>query len=276
MIGIEERRPVSNNQHVYYNGSLYNLLRQIASINLETEQIVEAMQEPTTAPQASGSDPYAQYAAASQNYESSAAVVPVTVMFADLRNFTALVEEYPPNQVIRQLNEYFSCMTRIIVEHGGVLDKYMGDEIMAYFESQNPLEYSKAASQAVLSGIKMIEALKFLNQRWSQRGWPTLKSGIGLNSGPVLKGNVGSMVKLETTIIGDTVNVASRLQQLNKAHDTCFLISANTYKLVQGSFPVRSLGDISIRGRSKSVNVYEIDFQALSAMTPTEDNEAAI
>lgn len=267
---------MSNHQHVYYNGSLYNLLRQIASINLETEQMVEAIQETHPAAQSAEADPMVQYIASSPHFESGAAVVPVTVMFADLRNFTTLVEEYPPNQVIRQLNEYFSCMTRIIVEHGGVLDKYMGDEIMAYFESQNPLEYAKAASQAVLSGIKMIEGLQLLNQRWAQRGWPVLRSGIGLNSGPVLKGNVGSAVKLETTIIGDTVNVASRLQQLNKEHETCFLISGNTHKLVQGNFPVRSLGDVSIRGRSKTVNVFEIDFQALAAMNDSANNEQAI
>lgn len=189
---------------------------------------------------------------------TSALVVPVTVMFVDLRDFTSFVEEYPPRQVIHQLNEYFSCMTRIIVEHGGTLDKYMGDEIMAYFECENPMEYIGTATDAVLAGIEMAHALKELNQLWESRGWPTLKSGIGINSGPVLKGTIGSMVKIETTIIGDTVNVASRLQQLNKEYDSQLLISGSTYKLVQDSVSAQLLGDLQIRGRKKPLTVYAL------------------
>lgn len=202
--------------------------------------------------------------------EHAASVVPVTVMFSDLRDFTGLVEEYPPNQVVRQLNEYFSCMTRIIIAHDGILDKYMGDEIMAYFECQNPLEYSRVTCKAVCAGIEMLRMLEVLNHQWRQRGWPELKSGIGINSGPVLKGNIGSKIKLETTIIGDTVNVASRLQQLNKDYNASLLISASTYKLVQGEFSVRSLGDLPIRGRRKSMVVYSVELSEAAAPNPTD------
>lgn len=185
-----------------------------------------------------------------------ATVVPVTVMFADLRGFTSLVEAYPPNQVVQQLNEYFTCMSRILVNHGATVDKYMGDEIMAYFEASNPLEYTMMAQNAVKAGITMINALKHLNSVWEGRGWPTLSCGIGLNSGPVLKGRIGSTVKHDTTIIGDTVNVASRLQHLNKEYDAPLIISQATAKLVHNTVELKELGDIQLRGKKQSLRIY--------------------
>lgn len=249
-------------QHQNQN-SLYSLLRQISLLGRQARIGAEAI----TAARLRGDleaerELLYQLPSLAFDIETTASMVPVTVMFADLRGFTGLVEEYPPNQVIHQLNEYFSSMTRIIVEHGGILDKYMGDEIMAYFEAQNPLEYCKSAYCAVFAGIRMMETLERLNKKWDQRGWPVLQSGIGINSGPVLKGNIGSMVKMETTIIGDAVNVASRLQQMNKDLGSRLLMSGSTQQLVQGEFPVRSMGELSVRGRRKPVTVYELDLKA--------------
>ncbi len=252
--------------HQSHTGSLFNLLRHPSSaINHDMAREVEAYYagNPLTSPVKVL--PRTQPQTMALEVEAAASVKPVTVMFVDLRDFTAMVEQYPPNQVVRQLNEYFSCMTRIIVNYGGILDKYMGDEIMAYFECHNPLDYARAAQQAVMASLEMLYALEQLNQQWQQRGWPPLKSGIGINSGPVVKGNIGSMVKLETTIIGDTVNVASRLQHLNKDFNTRLLISAATFKLIQGQFPVRSLGDVSIRGRSKPLGVFEVNLETIMA-----------
>jgi adenylate cyclase len=249
------------------------MLRQIRNISLDVMQEIEAYRSK------SGDDSQnllTKLSADAGEIEHAASVVPVTVMFTDLRDFTGLVEECPPNQVVRQLNEYFSSMTRIIVKHDGILDKYMGDEIMAYFECQNPLEYSQAAYKAVCAGVEMLKTLEELNERWRERGWPELKSGIGINSGPVLKGNIGSMVKMDTTIIGDTVNLASRLQQLNKEYDARLLISASTYKLVQGEFPVRSLGDIAIRGRRKSTVVYEVDLPTIMVADCDDEDDVII
>jgi class 3 adenylate cyclase len=243
-------------------GGLFNVLHQVAQMGREVALEVESLNAASLESDEADSVECHDLPSVAFDIEFAACVEPVTVMFADLRGFTALVEDYPPNQVVRQLNEYFSSMTRIIVEHGGILDKYMGDEIMAYFECHGPLEYSKAASRAVCAGIKMIKTLERLNQQWQLCGWPVLQSGVGINSGPVLKGNIGSIVKLETTIIGDTVNVASRLQQMNKDYGSRLLISGNTYKLLQGEFPVRSLGDLAIRGRRKTTVVYEIELQA--------------
>ncbi len=255
---------MSNEDSSLHFGSLFNLLRQVTTISRDAAREVETYYLAKIREENEKELLY-QLPSVGLEGENIACVVPVTVMFVDLRNFTAMVEEYPPNQVVRQLNEYFSSMTRIIVEHGGILDKYMGDEIMAYFECQSPLEYPKAANNAVCAAIKMIQVLERLNATWQQRGWSPLKSGIGINSGPVLKGNIGSMVKMETTIIGDTVNVASRLQQMNKEYDARLLISASTYNLIQGEFPVRSLGELAIRGKRKLVGVYELDLQAITA-----------
>lgn len=204
-----------------------------------------------------------------------AIVVPVTVMFADLRGFTSLVEAYPPNQVVQQLNEYFTCMSRILVNHGAIVDKYMGDEIMAYFEAANPLEYSLMAQNAVKAGITMVNALKHLNQMWEARGWPTLACGIGLNSGPVLKGSIGSTIKHETTIIGDTVNVASRLQHLNKEYDATIIISPSTAKLVQGSFDLQELGEVQLRGKSQRLRIYAWQETVEKVTTATAETELA-
>jgi adenylate cyclase len=213
--------------------------------------------------------------AGTNEIDAVAFVAPVTVMFIDLRNFTALVESQPPTQVVNQLNEYFSVMTRIIVNHDGILDKYMGDAIMAYFECQNPLEYRKAAYNAVSAGIEMMQALEELNQIWQARGWPLLKSGIGINSGPVLKGNIGSVVKQEITIIGDTVNVASRLQELSKTTETAFLISESTYKLVHGEFSIRAFGNVRLRGKKKRLMVYEVQNKNLAHWEDQDDSCAS-
>lgn len=250
---------MSNNSPYQHPGNLFYMLHTLADVSLKTAQEVESY---LSANIQADTQNNINLSNISLDIEPAATVIPATVMFVDLRNFTALVEEYPPNQMVRQLNEYFSGMTRIIVEHGGTLDKYMGDEIMAYFECKTPLEYTEAAHKAVYAGIQMIQVLEEMNLEWDKRGWPTLKCGIGINSGPVLKGNIGSMVKLETTIIGDTVNVASRLQQLNKDYDTRLLISAATHKLVLEEYPVRSLGELHIRGRRKPIGVYEVDLPA--------------
>ncbi len=238
-----------SDNYYYHNNSLAHLLQQVRHVSHQVAYELGSLYDTSYTDRSPLVDPL----------DSPASVVPVTVMFVDLRGFTALVEECAPNQVVRQLNEYFSTMTRIIVEHNGILDKYMGDEIMAYFESPNPLQHVKSAIHSVQAGIEMIYALEELNRGWQLRGWPTLKCGIGINSGPVLKGKIGSTFKMETTIIGDTVNVASRIQHLNKDYDARLLISANTYKWVQGEFDVRSLGDISIRGKKQPVGVYAIE-----------------
>ncbi len=247
---------MTDSQNIGMN-NLFSLVRQVTNVSCDVWQDVEMMSALGIQDEIE-KDLLFQLPSVTSEVECSVSVVPVTVMFVDLRNFTAMVEEYPPNQVVRQLNEYFSRMTRIIVEHHGILDKYMGDEIMAYFEAGSPLEYASAARRAVSAGVRMIETLEKLNVEWAERGWPVLRSGIGINSGPVLKGNIGSMIKMDTTIIGDTVNVASRLQQLNKDYDARLLISGTTHKMIQGEFEVRSLGEQSIRGKRQPVGIFEI------------------
>lgn len=181
----------------------------------------------------------------------------VTVLFCDIRGYTSLVEKYPPSMVIQQLNEYFSAMTQVIYHHRGRLDKYIGDGFMAYFEPTDG-SVGSCARHGVLAALQMRHVLKQMNQRWKQQGYPTLDIGIGINTGLVFVGNIGSLMKMDYTIIGDNVNLAARLEQLNKTFKTQIIISEATHQLVKEVIQSKFLGNVSIRGKQQSVTVYEV------------------
>ncbi|MBY0450498.1 MAG: adenylate/guanylate cyclase domain-containing protein [Cyanobacteria bacterium] len=181
----------------------------------------------------------------------------VTVLFCDIRGYTSLVEKYPPSMVIQQLNEYFSAMTQVIYHHRGRLDKYIGDGFMAYFEPTDG-SVASCARHGVLAALQMRHVLKQMNQRWKQQGYPTLDIGIGINTGLVFVGNIGSLMKMDYTIIGDNVNLAARLEQLNKTFKTQIIISEATHQLVKEVIQSKFLGNVSIRGKQQSVTVYEV------------------
>jgi adenylate cyclase len=136
----------------------------------------------------------------------------VTVLFSDIRGFTQIAETLPPDKMADQLNEYFAAMVECIFRHNGALDKFIGDEIMAYWGA--PVASEDAADRAVMSALDMQENLRVLNARWSAAGRPTLHAGIGINVGDAFVGNIGSPRRLEYTLIGDTVNIANRLCSL--------------------------------------------------------------
>lgn len=184
-------------------------------------------------------------------------IKPVTVLFADIRGYTALVEKYPPQWVIHQLNEFFSAMTQVILSCQGCVDKYMGDAVMAFFESGEG-QMGASARNAVGAACAMLQALESLNQKWKSQGLPVLEIGIGINTGDVFIGNIGSSFKMDYTVIGDHVNLASRLEQMNKVYETRVILSEFTYTWVKDLVKARYLGNAPIRGKKETVKMYEL------------------
>ncbi len=180
----------------------------------------------------------------------------VSVLFSDIRGFTSMSEKIKPEDVVTILNEYLSEMTDIIFKNKGTLDKFIGDAVMAVFGS--PVFLKDHAERAVKTAVQMIKRLNELNEKWIKEGKKNLKIGIGINSGEVIAGNMGSLKRLEYTVIGDNVNLASRLESMNKELGTEILISENTYREVKDIVRVKKFENIKIRGKEESITVYEV------------------
>ncbi|KAG6559751.1 Adenylate cyclase 1 [Candidatus Rhabdochlamydia oedothoracis] len=178
----------------------------------------------------------------------------ITVLFSDIRQFTHLSESLPPEQVVALLNEYFKVMLDIIFEHKGTLDKFIGDGLMVEFGA--PLDDEIQEKNAVTAAIAMQKALEKLNTTWKQ---PAIQIGIGIHTGFAIVGNVGSEKRMEYTAIGDTVNIASRLEQMTKFTKRSILISEDTYQAIKEEFPAESLGPITLPGRQEPIRVYAIE-----------------
>jgi adenylate cyclase len=181
----------------------------------------------------------------------------VTVMFADLRDFTPLVEATPPKQVVAILNGYFEAMTPAIRDRGGLVLQFLGDEIYAVFGA--PLGLSNHARQAVAAAQDMRARLTEVNHGLARRQLPPLRHGIGLHTGQVLAANIGSPDRLSYLLVGDTVNVAARLQGLNKEFGTDVLLSATTRAALADAFPVRELPEITVKGKSRPMEIFALD-----------------
>jgi adenylate cyclase len=179
-----------------------------------------------------------------------------TVLFSDLAGFTSISENMAPADLIRLLNEYFSPLTQIILAHQGTLDKFIGDAIMAFWGAPLPLE--DHAEKACQSALAMQRAMAGLQKQWRQQGFPPLKTRIGLHSGPLVAGNVGSRERFNYTVLGDTVNLASRLEGVNKVYGTEILLSEEVHRQVSGRFLVRQLDLVRVKGRVEPVSIYEL------------------
>lgn len=181
----------------------------------------------------------------------------LTILFSDIINFTAIAEKLAARELVRLLNEYMTEMTTIILECGGIIDKYQGDAIMAEFGA--PLPIQGHADRAVTAGLKMQRRLDELQQAWAREDLPQLCCRIGINTGSVIMGNMGSKQVFDYTVIGDAVNLASRLEGANKNYGTFLMISEFTLaNLTPGRFKTRYLDDIIVKGKSQSVKVYEV------------------
>ncbi|MHB1125626.1 MAG: CHASE2 domain-containing protein [Bacillota bacterium] len=183
----------------------------------------------------------------------------VTVLFSDIRGFTSYSEGLPPEVVVSRLNEYFTAMTEVIFEYGGTLDKYLGDGLMAVFGV--PLPLADHARRALMASMEMNRRLEELNRGWAQRGEKLFKIGVGMNSGPVLVGNIGSPRKLEYTSIGEEVNLAARLESMNKEYKTSIIFSDRTLAYLDPAgleLTIEELGEVSVRGMEQPVKIYTV------------------
>ncbi len=177
-----------------------------------------------------------------------------TVLFSDIRGFTHMAETLAPHMVVEQLNEYFTEMTELIFENGGTLDKYLGDGLMAVFGA--PITHRDDSLRAVKTAVDMKLELQTLNRGWEARGLPPFHIGIGIATGSVTAGNVGSLRRMDYTVIGDTVNVASRL--CSAAGSGQILISESTFKQTADRFPARKLDPLRVEGRKGELEVYQV------------------
>jgi adenylate cyclase len=178
----------------------------------------------------------------------------VSILFSDIRGFTALSETLEPSEVVSQLNEYLSVMTPIIFANHGIIDKFVGDEIMAYFGA--PVNPENHAWRAVKTAMEMQEALRTLRAKWKQEGRPDIRIGIGLNTGNVVMGNIGSSQYMDFTLIGDSVNLAARLCALASAGEV--LLSPATYGEVFARVIVSHSREAALKGRSHLVRIYSV------------------
>ena len=182
--------------------------------------------------------------------------IQATIFFSDLANFTSFSERLRAEDLVALLIEYFTPMTNIILEHRGGLDKFIGDAVMAFWGVPLPLE--NHALWACEAALKMKETIADLREGWLQRRLPLLDARMGIHSGPVVAGNVGSMERFNYTVLGDTVNLASRLEGANKFYGTTILVSEDTVQLAGPAFLTRELDLIRVKGRQAPVKIYEL------------------
>ncbi len=180
----------------------------------------------------------------------------VTILFSDIRDFTRISENLAPEEVIVILNEYLRAMVDVILSHGGVPDKFLGDGIMAIFGA--PLAYGDDAERAVRTALAMREKLNELNERRASKGKEAFRIGIGIHTGEVVVGNIGHIEKMEYTAIGDTVNVTSRIESLTKEIKCDILVSESTYEYLPEIFDVNRHGPFELKGRTSLITVYEV------------------
>lgn len=180
----------------------------------------------------------------------------ITVLFADIRDFTSISEQLSAEEVSEILNEYFSEIVPIIERYNGVLNKFMGDAVLAIFGE--PIRHKDHAQNAVRCADKMLKRVKYLQRKWLEEGKPKIEIGIGISTGEAFVGNIGSENRLEYTVIGDTVNTASRIENYNKTYKTKFLISQETYRYVAQIADVIKIREVTIRGKSQKMNIYEV------------------
>ena len=156
----------------------------------------------------------------------------MTVLFSDIRGFTTMSEKGSPEDVVSQLNELFTRMVGVVFEHRGTVDKFVGDMVMALYGA--PLDDPEHADHAVQTALAMIRTLNEMNQQWQSQGKPTLDIGIGINTGDMVAGNIGSDTIMSYTVIGDAVNLGARLESLNKDFGTRIIVS-ETWRIVRGT-----------------------------------------
>ncbi|MDP2724761.1 MAG: adenylate/guanylate cyclase domain-containing protein, partial [Syntrophales bacterium] len=180
----------------------------------------------------------------------------LTVLFSDIRGFTTISEKLAPEELVHLLNEYLTAMTDIVFKYDGLLDKYMGDAIMAVYGA--PLDQPDHAVRAGKTALEMMQALKKLQAKWTEEGRPVLNIGVGINSGDMVVGNMGSQMRFDYTVMGDSVNLGSRLEGINKEYGTNIVISEFTHRIVKDELYCRELDAVRVKGKELPVKIYEL------------------
>jgi adenylate cyclase len=184
--------------------------------------------------------------------------VPVTILFSDLIGFTTLTEKAEPEALVAQLNEYLTRMTSVIFRNGGTLDKFIGDAIMAVWGNVRSLGIAQDAKNCARAALGMRRELNQLNQNWREQGRMGLGMGIGINQGEVIVGNIGSQERMDPTVIGDAVNLSSRLEGLTRVYGVDVLVGASAAELVRDEVYLRSVARVQVKGKTKPVDVFTL------------------
>lgn len=180
----------------------------------------------------------------------------VTIFFSDIRGFTSVAEAYPIDVLLPLLSEYFNEMTKIILELHGTVDKFLGDGIMAFWGA--PIQFSDHATRACLAALKCKAMLTEMNKKRKEQNKPEFITRFGINTGTVIVGNIGTEDRMDYTVIGDAVNITSRLQDIDKVYHTAIIISQDTYSRLDDSFFVRPLDVVAVKGKKEKIKIYEL------------------
>ena len=180
----------------------------------------------------------------------------VTVLFSDIRGFTTLSERLEPEQVAEMLREYLSEMTEIVFRHGGTVDKYIGDCVMALYNA--PFEDPDHAVKAVRTGLEFQEKTLEVSRRWEEKLGVQIRNGVGINTGEAVVGTMGSRQRLEYTAIGDTINLGARLESITKEYGVSIIVSEYTHRMLKNEFMTRELGQVTVKGKSQPVKIFGV------------------
>ena len=180
----------------------------------------------------------------------------MTVLFSDIRGFTSMTEKGNAEELVAQLNEYFSTMVEVVFRHHGTVDKFVGDMVMALFGA--PVDDADHAEHALAAAVEMVSKLGELNSKWLAERKVQLDIGIGINSGDMIAGNIGSERIMSYTVIGDNVNLGSRLESLNKEFRSRIIISDATRTRLRTAPAMRPLGEVTVKGKSLAVSIFEV------------------
>jgi adenylate cyclase len=182
--------------------------------------------------------------------------IPATILFSDIVGFTTMTESADPEKLVKQLNEYLSRMTNAVFENNGTLDKFIGDAVMAVWGNVSSRGLGEDAKACARAAMAMRRELEALNKKWKAEGTAPFHIGIGINHGDVLGGNIGSQEKADPTVIGDAVNLASRLEALTRTYPVDILVGARAGELIRDEFDLRSVALVQVKGKTQPVEIF--------------------